>query len=326
MSNNSSNNPRTLEQQLKLPPFIQSTLNEHEQKLLQEPIDEQNLSAVNQLTDKLLEQTDKAQTEHLKKKQQLKELHQKSYTAMQSLLNMVTSQQKAYREDARTLNESSSSMTHTQQQLHEMLDRSVIEKQLQNITENLPKRRNASSLQESTEQFFMQIEEILNDLSNQVFNHRQSIHNLYRRFQQHFGIMVIQPKPYTLQPALNAFTTIRESAKTHNKSLKRKLTGSAPSNEAFQKNIATPVTELLEKIRQEVSQWIDQSLQPLSHQIDDQRVMLDRRFEELENATQARAQLEEHLDQLNEELKQLKSLKQQLEKFEQNQLIEKTQQ
>ncbi len=294
-----------LQQQMLASTIVQSALSAAEQDLFARSPAGETQKQRRDIAQKVHKQLNHRLEQKKQETGKLSQLHQKSYTAIKTLLETTGEQQSAYREDQQALNECYAQMNAVQQDLHEKLNRLVTEQNMQRVTRSFKNSLITAGISSAARVFIDDAENILLTLQKRVSEHRKSIHSIYSRFQKHYGIGLIQPKPYSLQPRLDEFKNILDAARDYSDSMRIAASSRTALSQAFMTNVGTPAIQLFELIRQDINEWIENSLQPLSFQINDQRVMLDRKLDELQTATQSREQIEIHLKHLNNEQQQL---------------------
>lgn len=263
-----------------------------------------NVIAIFEKLHKLLE---KRLSDGSNERQQLEVIHEKSYLAVKALIEQTDHMQHAFSADSRAIQKCRERMTEIQQKLHEKLDYLVTEQSLNNLESALQGSWTSNAFNQQIARYLKNWSDMLDELALQIHEHRNAIHQLYNRFQQHNAIGVIQPKPYSMQARLIEYEQIREQALGYSGSLKLALKSSSSLASDFFEKIGTQLITLFEATRKEISDWIDASLHPLTLQIEDQRDMLERKLSELDSAINSREQLEQHLANLTRQQQRLQA-------------------
>ena len=229
---------------------------------------------------------------------QLQTLLEQSETALARLLEESTQNQQQYRDDAGALLQCHEQINLTKQVLHEQLDARVVRQQLDRLSQQISKSWLSNQISAAISEFVQHNQRVMHDLQEQIDGYRQSLHKIYNRFHLHHGIGLIQPKPYSLQPALLEFNNIMAHAGEFDHSLKLIANSTESLQERFKENIGEPCNFLFESVRQDVTQWLDQSLQPLDLHMSDQQQQLGKLLDELKASQEAREILAAHLEKI----------------------------
>jgi hypothetical protein len=287
---------------------LKSQLTDNELDVLRNSLQQHHLqNDVIDIFEKLHKLLEKQLSDGVNEKQQLEVIHEKSYMAVKALIEQTDHMQHTFSDDSRAIQKCRERMTAIQQKLHEKLDYLVTEQSLNILESAMQVSWTSKAFNQQIARYLKNWSDMLDELSLQIHEHRNALHQLYSRVKQHNAIGVIQPKPYSMQARIFEYEQIREQALGYSGSLKLALKSSSSLASDFCEKIGKQLITLFEETREEISDWIETSLHPLSLQIEDQRDMLDRKLAELDSAINSREQLEQHLASLARQQQRLQA-------------------
>ncbi|MCO7225272.1 dynamin family protein [Pleionea sp. CnH1-48] len=230
---------------------------------------------------------------------ELEQLQGNQETELRELLDKSRDTQEEFKKRHLTLKPSQRLLERQTEILLNTVSRKTMDEMIQATLQDLVNSRTTVGMMRTLKRFFRSIEGMMNEFCREAELSNKMAESMYIKFQRDFGIELLSPRLIQAKKTRRELQHVLDNASQLNHNLILTLSEQSVAVKRFFTTTVHQVSQFLKQVRKELRQWSIDVMNPLAHQVNSQKELMENHHEELLSLQHTDATIEGRLKALN---------------------------
>jgi hypothetical protein len=268
----------------------------------QEIVRDRLLSQIGGLIDDNLAVLETRDRELTKQLAELDSLRGKNADVIMHLMSKSREEQTTYLRNVESFQNSRRLLQSQARSMLEALSMDMLDRLINNTRENMMHSWTTAGLKRGMETFFDGARDSMEQVSSHAEQTRMLIRATYRKFHEEHGLPQIMPKQFSIVPYSTELERLYQEADAFRRSPITTMTQQSFVIKKFFISLVSHTRSLFYKANQDADIWLKGVMSPLVKQINEHKLIMERRLETLRRISDSRETLEARIKELNASL------------------------